>query len=62
VTRKDVNALAVALNGIKPEHRADTHQWEDAVNAIADACARSNARFNREWFLAACGVAPNPDA
>lgn len=29
-------------------------QWADDVKAFADACARSNPRFNRKRFLAAC--------
>jgi hypothetical protein len=36
--------------------RYERRQWGLTCNLLADWCADQNARFNRQKFLAACGV------
>lgn len=57
MTKRDFEALADALANVRPSHSAlDTvyRGWKDSVFAVADVCAASNPRFDRERFIAAC--------
>lgn len=63
MTKKDFIALAEALNAAKPfgiKHaaraKAAHEAWENCCHRIANACAASNGRFDRNRFLAACGM------
>jgi hypothetical protein len=59
MSRKHFIALANALKAEKPGDNWNPNkrvQWELDVNAVANACAQANSRFNRARFLAACGV------
>lgn len=62
MTRKDYILLANALASAKPEYVPTAspfnEQWRDDCEAVADALAADNARFERERFLKACGVLP----
>jgi hypothetical protein len=67
MSKKDFEALARALKGVRPEpvpedaprstRLADVtrrSQWRRCVNAVADACIPSNSNFNAARFLEAC--------
>ncbi len=69
MSKKHFEALAQKLKNLKPsgenqfaspkaKHMAlgKMEQWEEMVKGVADFCASQNDRFNREQFLAACGV------
>lgn len=64
MTRKDYELIARALQASLPDDPVwDTHDLAVAhrqrgrtVHCIADALAADNPRFDREGFLAACGV------
>jgi len=58
MSRKHFIALAAALKARRPviEALASRQQWRLDVEAIADVCNDSNTNFDRERFLAACGV------
>jgi hypothetical protein len=66
MTRKDYVLLAEALSGTRPRDRGTdvaawmAAQWRADLNAVADALARDNYRFDRTRFLMACGVEPQP--
>jgi hypothetical protein len=57
MTRKDYVLLAEALLQSKPENRlverCAQHRYD--CEAITDALARENTRFDRARFLRACG-------
>jgi hypothetical protein len=62
MTRKDYVVLAAALNHARPDaryyqnktvHAAHYHQWLVTCNAVADALAADNPRFNADLFAAA---------
>lgn len=61
MTHKDYALLATALASSKPaDSYGDVyvfryHQWRKDVNAVADAIARDNSRFNYARFYEACG-------
>ena len=58
MTKKDFIVLAAALLSARPNvgARDDLMEgWRSAAMAIADACARSNPRFDRAKFLKASG-------
>jgi len=50
--------IAGVLADVRPDgtNSADLATWEMTVSHFASACARSNPRFNRGRFLAACGT------
>jgi hypothetical protein len=64
------NQLAMALKTIRPnppssgsharsayyEQKASHVQWRKDCEVVADICQRSNANFNRDRFLSACGI------
>lgn len=62
MTRKDFNKLAVSLASVRPGSMSTYDRftddrftvWERSVEAVADACAGSNPRFDRERFISAC--------
>lgn len=57
MTRKDYELVAQALNSTQlAEVFSLPHfqQWTADVEAVADALAADNDRFDRERFLAAC--------
>jgi hypothetical protein len=58
MTRKDYVLIAEALASVRNEYAdapmRNTHT--DCCEAVADALARDNARFDRARFLKACGV------
>ncbi len=68
MTKKHFETFAAALAKIRPEpvidcapatavekmRRNDRTEWQISVNLIADVCAESNPRFDRERFMAAC--------
>lgn len=55
MTRHHFIALAKALADTRPAIVGATlDQWHNTREAIADVCARSNIRFDREIFEAAC--------
>lgn len=60
MTKKDYVLIAKALRGARtalPSERPDAvQQSEDDAHSIADALAQDNPRFDRDRFLAACGV------
>ncbi len=60
MTRKHFVALANKIAGQYPvcdsvaEFQFKVDQWERTLRAVADSCAESNPRFDRERFIAAC--------
>ena len=66
MTKKDFEAIAAQLKYVKPTNPLSTprnhrlvlesmsKQWVWAVDAIADALATSNPRFDRARFCRAC--------
>ena len=49
--------MAAVLKSEKPGSNWDVNkrlQWQLMVRSFADACSRTNPRFDRERFLAAC--------
>lgn len=68
MTKKDFQLIADALARQEPVHNQlnpftnwlNKHlQWEKDCEALADALATTNPRFDRERFLTACGVERN---
>ena len=58
MTRRHFVALAAALSGLR-ENTLDSNEEEtidSCAEAVADVCAQFNVNFDRERFLAACGV------
>lgn len=57
MTRKDFILIAAALKGIHGDSEyIGEIQFDIVCDALANALATSNPRFNRATFLAACGV------
>jgi hypothetical protein len=56
VTRRDYVLIAAALRLARPTHTEPGDGWRSAVDAMADALVAANPRFDRELFLANCGV------
>ena len=57
MTKKDYILLADAFKGYFPLHRYEGGLAKTALaRRVADALEKDNPRFNREKFLAACGV------
>lgn len=54
MTRKDFETIAAALHEQATHNTPATHARYAA--SMADALASTNGRFDRERFLAACGV------
>ncbi|HQR20098.1 MAG TPA: hypothetical protein PKV98_04485 [Burkholderiaceae bacterium] len=62
MSKKDYVAIAAALKDLRDGRDAGGDQQavygiEIAAEAIADVCEANNLRFDRNRFLAACGVA-----
>ena len=60
MTRRDYELIAAALKSEKPQAHWSANkmiQWQLDCAAIAGALASTNPRFNRNRFLAACGIA-----
>lgn len=66
MTRRDYVRIAAALRGARPfgqtvsgarfgMHPAARQQWHADTDALADALAADNPRFDRARFLAAAG-------
>jgi hypothetical protein len=58
MSRKHFTALAYELKNVRPEqceHSAYAAWWT-CVQAVANACAESNGRFQSARFFAACGA------
>ena len=66
MTRKHFEALAAALANIRPKPERESmwgppvkglgegrNAWQNSVDLIANVCAESNPRFDRDKFLAA---------
>ena len=60
MTRKDFELIASILAASKPDSDGNSYdekkQWELTVNEFADCLPSSNANFDRERFLKACGL------
>jgi hypothetical protein len=63
MTRKDYELIAGALNDQKPYFHQNPDKWGEyqhcflaCRDAIADALAADNPRFDRDKFLKACGL------
>lgn len=68
MTRKHFQAIADTLASLRPipcESSSErqrgieigrAHQWETAMEAMADMCARENPRFDRGRFFRACNA------
>ena len=59
MTRKDYEVIASAWKAISATYRGDTSAEKaihHSVQEIADSLERNNPRFNRDKFIAACGV------
>lgn len=67
MTKKYFDALAAALKRRNTDWLSDgpmsndyvsgaKNQWEGDIREVALVCARFNPNFDRERFLAACGV------
>lgn len=58
MTRKDYVMLAAALHptNTQPCYSEGREQHKADCEAIADALAKNDPRFDRERFLKACGV------
>ena len=66
MTRKYFEQLADALNRACPEHyydpsmdddeaaQAEWSRWDRVVSEVADVCAQTNPRFDRDAFVGAC--------
>lgn len=68
MTKKGFNKLAVALASVRPSlenpgiqpqtakrtYVSSMHAWARSVAAVADVCAESNPRFDRDRFISAC--------
>lgn len=57
MTRKDYQALAGALYGVKigdRDTRGRDELWLDTINAVACVLAADSPRFCRGTFIAAC--------
>ena len=66
MTRKDYVRLAAALKAARPEHvpggdwsaeQIATGVWARTVDSVMGALADDNPRFDRQRFMAACGMA-----
>lgn len=58
MSRKQFEAIASALRGNRPfedEAPAVKETWRCIVRAMADVCAASNGRFDRDRFYRAAG-------
>lgn len=59
MTKRDYILLAAALRNAKPayERGHDAHlAWMASCCAVCDVLGRSNARFDTDRFLTACGI------
>ncbi len=60
MTKQHFQLLADALKAEMPgtgwDHPNKRVQWLLDVRAVTSVCAQSNARFDRDRFLTACGV------
>lgn len=59
MTRKDYILIAAALHRGKPEAHWDANkrvQYDMDVRNVATAFANDNPKFDRAFFLLACGV------
>lgn len=56
MTRKDYVAIAAAIKPLMDARHTDRHVVECVAQNIAMALQRDNARFDKDRFLAACGV------
>ena len=59
MTKKHFNAIAEALLFVRPtttKRSKQWQQWQRDVKAMADVCAASNGRFDRQRFYFACGL------
>ena len=59
MTRKDYELIASVLraNGEKDWRGENAREtWEEICEELADSLAIDNPRFDRERFLAACGI------
>ena len=54
MTRKDYIAIANAI--CEASHTAPSAAIDTLAHKLADVCANDNPRFDRQRFLAACGV------
>lgn len=60
MTKKDFEALASALHAVQPNPHSYTYTpeqygtWDMTVQSVANVCAESNDRFNRDRFLNWC--------
>lgn len=62
MSRNDYIAIAAGLSAVKPEQQGSSDstyllvraQWRAAVKSVADSLARTQPRFNRATFYAAC--------
>lgn len=63
MTRKHFKTIAAALADLRPNNPTGWVSigsalalWSDCVYRMANLCADSNPRFDRDKFLAACGM------
>jgi len=60
MSKKHFNSLAQNLRAIEPSGKEDQGPawkvWRECCCAVAASCADANPRFDRDRFLAACGL------
>lgn len=56
MTRKDFELIAAALNDVLRDPDVDDVTHANCARSLAAGLATTNARFDRERFLKACGV------
>jgi hypothetical protein len=56
MTRKDYELMVAALTAVRAESSSDSVSYEGICRQLTTVLQRDNPRFNRDRFLAACGV------
>jgi hypothetical protein len=58
MTKRDFEAIAAVVLDLwaSADSVSERYMVEDTAHALADVCAESNEKFDRDRFLQACGV------
>ena len=56
MTRKDYELIAGVIKAQRGKMHNETETVDEVAQAMCEALEDTNPRFNRETFLAACGV------